>query len=107
MLSIRRAKLSDIGAIAEIYNQAILTTTATFDIDPKTQEDRLKWFEDHDERHPILVAELDGEVVGWACLNVWNPRAAYDDTVESSFYVREENRGKVARLLRIESLIGG
>ena len=94
MLNIRRAVLADVDAITEIYNEAILTTTATFDLEPKTRADRVQWFESHDDRHPILVAELDAHVVGWACLNQWNPRAAYADTAETSFYVKEEHRGK-------------
>lgn len=60
MLNIRQSERSDIDAITEIYNEAILTTTATFDLEPKTREDRLKWLNDHDDRHPILVAELAG-----------------------------------------------
>lgn len=94
MLTIRRAAPGDVDTITEIYNEAILTTTATFDLEPKTREERMQWFEDHDERHPILVAELNGQTVGWASLTRWNPRAAYDDTVESSFYVSEEHRGR-------------
>lgn len=119
MLNIRRAARADIDAITEIYNEAILTTTATFDLEPKTRKDRTRWFEDHDERHPILVAELETQVVGWACLTRWNPRAAYDDTAETSFYVKEQHRGKgigrklkqaiidEARLLGFHTLIAG
>lgn len=94
MTTIRQANVTDLDAISDIYNEAILTTTATFDIEPKTREDRLQWFADHDDRHPILVAELDGQVVGWSCLSRWRQRAAYDDTAETSFYVREGHRGK-------------
>jgi L-amino acid N-acyltransferase YncA len=98
---IRRANVSDLDAISDIYNEAILTTTATFDIEPKSREDRLQWFADHDDRHPILVAELDGQVVGWSCLSRWSQRAAYDDTAETSFYVQEGHRGKgVGRKLK-------
>lgn len=119
MLDIRRAVVSDVEAITEIYNEAILTTTATFDLEPKTHADRLKWFESHDGRHPILVAELDGGVVGWTCLSEWNPRCAYADTAETSFYVKEEHRGKgigrqlkaaiieEARRLKFRTLIAG
>ena len=93
MLIIRQSERSDLTTITEIYNEAILTTTATFDIEPKSQEDRLQWYKDHDDRHPILVADLDRQVVGWACLSSWNPRAAYDNTAETSIYVKEEHRG--------------
>ncbi len=91
---IRKAALADVEAIREIYNEAILTTTATFDTEPKSATERLQWFQSHDERHPILVAVVDGKVVGWASLTQWSDRAAYDDTAETSFYVKSEFRGR-------------
>ena len=90
---IRKAAIADLEAIREIYNEAILTTTATFDTEPKSADERLQWFQSHDERHPILVAVVDGKVVGWASLTPWSDRAAYDDTAETSFYVKSEFRG--------------
>jgi len=94
MTSIRPARLSDLGAITEIYNEAIATTTATFDTEPKTVAQQQRWFASHGGRYPILVAELDGQLVGWACLSRWSDRPAYDDTAETSFYVKSEHRGK-------------
>jgi L-amino acid N-acyltransferase len=90
----RKAELSDVDAITEIYNEAILTTTATFDTKPKSKTERRKWFRSHDKRHPICVAVLDGKVVGWVSLSEWSDRPAYNDTGETSFYVRSEFRGK-------------
>ena len=119
MLNIRHSEVSDIDAITQIYNEAILTTTATFDLEPKSREDRLQWFHSHDTRHPILVAEVDRDVVGWASLNVWNPRPAYDNTAETSFYVKARHRGQgigrrlkaaiieEARRLKFHTLIAG
>ena len=99
--TIRRATLDDALAIAEIYNEAIRTTTATFDTEPKSVEDRLRWLEDHDERHPVFVAELDGQVAGFASLTKWSDRPAYQQTVESSFYVAERFRGQgIGRALK-------
>lgn len=91
---VRRAAPEDLPAIVDIYNEAIVTTTATFDTEPKTVPERRAWFESHGERHPILVAEADGAVVGWASLTRWSERPAYDDTAETSFYVKAEHRGR-------------
>ena len=93
LIEIRRAVAADLDAITEIYNEAILTTTATFDTEPYTAAERLPWFESHGERHPILVAALEGRVVGWVSLSRWSERRAYDDTAETSFYVKSEFRG--------------
>jgi L-amino acid N-acyltransferase YncA len=100
-LAIRNARPADIEAITEIYNEAILTTVATFDITPKCVSDRLEWLKSHDDRHPVIVCELNGKVVGWASLSKWSERSAYDDTAETSFYVKKEFRGRgVGRKLK-------
>src|SRR5262245_11940701 len=67
-IPIRRAQIKDLEAITEIYNEAILTTTATFDTEPKSLVERKQWFEEHDEKFPILAAVVEGRVVGWASL---------------------------------------
>lgn len=90
---IRSARLSDIEAITDIYNEAILTSVATFDIEPKSVSDRMQWLKSHDDRHPVMVCEVDGTIAGWASLSKWSERSAYDDTAETSFYVRSEYRG--------------
>lgn len=91
---IRRTTPSNLPAITEIYNEAVLSTTATFDTDPKTLEERLPWFQDHDDRHPVIVAVAGGTVVGWSAISRWSERKAYDDTGETSFYVKAELRGR-------------
>jgi len=98
---IRRAPLDDVPSITDIYNEAILTTTATFDTETKTVEDRAKWFQTYDERHPVLVAVVDNKVVGWASLTSWSDGRAYDDTAETSFFVHSAYRGRgVGRKLK-------
>jgi len=93
-LTIRQATSEDLGQITEIYNDAIKKTTATFDTEPKTFEEQESWFANHDARHPILFAEQDGIITGWASLSKWSDRCAYCDTAEISLYVKEEYRGK-------------
>lgn len=92
--SIRLAQSADLPAITEIYNEAIRTTTATFDIELKTEAEQRRWFEAHGPTHPILVAEVDGGVVGWASLSQWSDRRAYDETAETSAYVKDGYRGR-------------
>jgi L-amino acid N-acyltransferase YncA len=100
-VTVRRAEIADVPAIADIYNEAIATTTATFDTEPKSVAERTQWLQSHDERHPVLVAVVDGKVVGWASLTRWSERRAYDDTAETSFYVHSTHRGRgVGRKLK-------
>ncbi|MDD5313217.1 MAG: GNAT family N-acetyltransferase [Dehalococcoidia bacterium] len=94
MINIRSALPQDVGAITEIYNQAILRTTATFDTEPKSAEAQQTWFAEHDSQHPVLVAEKDGVVAGWASLSRWSDRCAYSGTAEISLYIAEGERGK-------------
>jgi L-amino acid N-acyltransferase YncA len=93
MLTIRNATLQDLGTITEIYNDAILKTVASFDTEPKTDAEQKRWFSHHGPRYPIVVAEQDGLVVGWASLSQWSDRRAYADTAEASLYVREGHQG--------------
>jgi len=94
MLTIRKATLADLAAITGIYNEAILKTVATFDTEPKTDAEQKRWFGHHDPRHPILVAEEDNLIVGWASLSLWADRCAYSDTAEASLYVKEDYQGR-------------
>lgn len=91
---IRPAQVGDLEAITGIYNEAILTTTATFDTEPKSIQERLAWFQAHGERHPVLVATVDRRVVGWSSLSRWSDRRGYDGTAETSFFVKSEFRGR-------------
>lgn len=94
-ITIRPATRSDAAAIARIYNQAVLHSVATFDTVPETVQAREQWLDEHaSPRHPVLVAEAGGEVVGWASLSSWSDRCAYATTVEISTYIDEEWRGK-------------
>jgi phosphinothricin acetyltransferase len=91
---IRPATLQDQPGILEIYNESVLNSTATFDTDPRTPEKQLEWFNRHKANHPVLVAEENGRIAGWASLSPWSDRCAYDSTVEVSVYLAPEQRGK-------------
>jgi len=94
METIRPAELTDLPAIVRIYNQAVSHTVATFDTEPRTVEDRLDWFRQHNDRFVLIVAQLGQEVRGWACLSRYSERLGYKDTCEVSLYIDEACRGQ-------------
>ena len=91
---VRLATLDDAEAIQRIYNHEVEHTTHTFDLVPRTLEDQQTWLQDRSGALGVLVAEIDGQVVGFSSLSEYRPRAAYRTSVESSVYVNETMRGR-------------
>jgi phosphinothricin acetyltransferase len=108
------AREEHLPAILEIYNEAVLHGTATFDTEPKSLEDRRQWLAGHGEAHPVVVAveEGSGEVLAWGSLSPYSDRLAYRFTVEDSVYVRTDRRGEglggliLGRLLELAAALG-
>ena len=98
---IRSANHEDLPAIVEIYNEGGVATTASYDIEPVTLEERAAWFERlRNQGHPVLVLEENGRVVGFASYGSFRDKAAYLHTVEHSVYVAEGRRSNgVGRML--------
>ena len=93
--AIRDARVADIGAIFAIYNHEVLHGTATFDTEPLITGRDDAWLTGRDqERHPVIVAEVDDRVVGWASLNPWSSRGGYARTAEGSVYVQRQLRSR-------------
>ena len=86
----RLATPEDAEAIATIYNQGIEARQATFETSPRTAAEIRPWF---DGRHPIVVVERNGEVVGFASTSTYRPRACYAGIAEFSVYVDAAHRG--------------
>jgi len=101
-ITIRDATLDDAPAIAIIYNQGIADRLATLETEERTAKERRAWLEARGARHPVIVAESDGRVVGFGSLNVFNPRSAYNHVADFSLYVERtwRNRGVGGRLLQ-------
>ena len=94
VLLIRRAVKADAVPIATIYNQGIEDRLATLETEPRTPAERAEWLAARGPRHPVLVAEAAGVVAGWASLNRFNPRPAYDHVADFSVYVERAWRGR-------------
>jgi phosphinothricin acetyltransferase len=105
-LTVRHAAASDLDAINRIYNQEVLHGTATWDEEPWSIEQRRAWFEQHDQSTPVLVAELDGGVVGFAHLSLYRPKVGYRFTRENTVYVEPGRRGRGVGRRLLEALLG-
>lgn len=104
-MQIRAATVADAEAIAAIYNVEVQQSTVTFDIEPRSLEDQRRWILDRSGAHAAIVAESDGEVVGFASLSPYKERAAYATSVEDSVYVHRDHHGEgVGRALLAELL---
>lgn len=92
----RDAVIEDLERIVEIYNSTIASRLVTADTEPVSIEDRLPWFYAHNpEKRPLWVIENKAnEIIGWASLQSFYGRPAYDGTVEISIYVDKNQRGK-------------
>ena len=92
----RAARLDDLPRLTEIYNHYVVHSPATFDLEPKTLDQRREWFSQFAEagRHRLLVAEEDGVILGYAGTMRWRPKPAYDTTVETSIYCAPESVGR-------------
>jgi len=102
---VRLAVRTDAEAIRRIYNHEVENTTATMDLVPRTLVEQEEWLADRSGAFATIVAELGGEVVGFASLSPYKERAAYRPTVEDSVYVRRDmGRRGIGRLLLQELL---
>lgn len=105
-LKIRRAQTEDLPAIAQIYNEAGVGTTASYDTDPVSVADCVSWLRRHEIRdHPVLVLVEDGEVVGYAEYDTFRDTAGYAHTVEHTVYIKEGHRSAGGGRMLMSALI--
>jgi len=93
-VTLRPAVAADADAICTIFNQGIADRLATLETALRTPAERREWLADRGPRHPVVVAETAGAVIGWGSLNRFNPRDAYDHVADFSVYVERSWRGK-------------
>ncbi|MDO7883318.1 GNAT family N-acetyltransferase [Salinibacterium soli] len=101
---IRDATHADLGAILEIHNAAIRDSLAIWTEEEADLADREAWLADHEAvGHPVLVAEVEGRVAGYAAYGPWRSKTGYRFTVENSVYVHDDfQRRGIGRALMVE-----
>ncbi|MEU1518588.1 N-acetyltransferase family protein [Streptomyces sp. NPDC005811] len=92
-VTVRPARPGDAEAVRAIRNHAVATSTALWTDTPQSPADGAAWLAAHLERGSAFVAEVDGEVAGYAVYGPWRELDGYRDTVEDSVYVREGRHG--------------
>lgn len=102
-VSIRESKENDIKLIQTIYNQGIEDRIATLETEIKDFSYMKEWFDKHSGRYKVIVAECEGQIVGWASLNQYNHRCAYNGVADISVYIERQHRGKgIGKMLLTE-----
>ncbi|MCY1212346.1 Phosphinothricin N-acetyltransferase [compost metagenome] len=103
---LRDATPADLPAIQSIYAPHVLHGSASFEMEvPDLNELGVRLARVREARLPYLVAELDGEVVGYGYAAPYRPRPAYRFTAEDSVYVRDGLEGRGIGRLLLERLI--
>jgi len=103
-INIRTAVSADLPLILNIYNQGIEDRIATLEQDLKEMSDIEIWFQEHQGRYSVLVAESKGEIVGWASLNPYSHRCACKGVADLSVYVDRAFRGNGIGGLLLQAL---
>ncbi len=105
-VKVRRARLSDAGEIAQIYNEGIEDRIATFETEKRDKKERTAWLREHGKEHPVLVVEdPDGSVAGWASITAVSDRCVYSGVGEYSVYVKRGRRGAGVGSLLLKGLL--
>jgi len=105
-LRIRTATADDAAAIAEIYNQGIDDRVATYETRQRSAEDQRAWLQSIAGRYPAIVAEIDGEIIGWAGAGPYRDRDCYRGIGEFSTYVHRDWRRRGVGDLLLDGLVG-
>lgn len=91
---IRKAAEHDLSAIKDIYNYAVLNTTATYDINPRDDKYFANMLSEHTGKYLLAVYEDNGDIIGYVALSQFSWRDAYDITAELSVYVKADCQNK-------------
>jgi phosphinothricin acetyltransferase len=105
-VNIRPAVLADFEAITEIYNEVLLNSTAIYRDIPVNLQDRVAWWESQQAKHyPVLVAEEDGVVLGFASFGDFRSWPGYRLTVEGTIHLGPQARRKGVGTALLKELI--
>ena len=92
---IRDAERKDLPSILKIVNFEIEHTTSIYDYEKRTLQNQTAWFESKKlEKIPVIIAEENGDVIGFGTFGIFRPWAGYQFSLEHSIYLEKNSRGK-------------
>ena len=103
LVRVRRARAEDAGDIARIHNQGIEERSATFETEPRSLQQVAARIGHSGQ--PVMVAERDGRVVGWASVSRENHRCAQEGVGEYTIYVERDARGAGVGVPLLEAVV--
>ena len=92
-MQVRRANLADAVRMCEIYNREVEQTTATLDMVPRSLSDQRAYLAQRSGGLAVVVAEVDGTVLGFGSISHYRDRPGYRTSVEDSVYVDRDHVG--------------
>ncbi len=93
-IKLRLAVESDLFQINDIFNYYVEDSTCVWTTHLCTEEERQEWFTSHDTTTPVIVAEQEGEIIGWGALSPFETACTFHKTVENSVYVHHKFQRK-------------
>ena len=105
-VTIRNATEQNLPSILDIYNEVILNTTSVYSEQPHTLQMRTTWFRERKAANfPVIVAELDGVIIGFASYGHFRVWPCYRFTAEHSVYIHTGYRGRGVSKILLQAII--
>ncbi len=105
-MNIRDANIEDLPVILSIFNDEIVHGTSNYSYDPMSEEEIQEWFEEKKAKgRPVIAAEENGKMLGFATYDPFRRKIGYQFTMEHSVYLIPEARGKGIGIGLMERLI--
>ncbi|WP_439694164.1 N-acetyltransferase family protein [Curtobacterium sp. SP.BCo] len=105
-VAVRDCEPRDLDVVHALHVDAVLHSTAIWQEEPHPRSYFDGWLAERQaDGYPVIVAEVDGRVAGYATYSQWRPHQGYRLTVEHSVYVVEEFRGRGVATTLMRALV--